>query len=160
MMVSRGVDRVAHAGFEAFAVAERPSLLRAAALMMSSRADAEDAVQDALAAVSVRWSDLNNPASYARTCLLNACKMQLRRRDLERRRQPAPSQVDAQPSSLVELEGALSRLSTDERAAIVMRYVLDLPDPDIATAIDCKPATVRSHLLRGLRKLRKELAND
>ena len=42
-----------------------------------------------------------------------------------------------------------------QRAALVLRYWLDLSDSDIATTLGCRPSTVRSLLARGLEILRQ-----
>ena len=48
----------------------------------------------------------------------------------------------------------LAHLPRQQRAALVMRYYLDLPDDEIAPHLGCSAATVRSHLSRGLKTLR------
>ena len=39
----------------------------------------------------------------------------------------------------------------------MLRFYLDLPDAEIATALGCREATVRTSVHRGLAKLRKEI---
>ena len=58
-----------------------------------------------------------------------------------------------------ELRGALERLTRRQRAAIVLRYYLDLSDTQAAAELDCSVTTVRSHISRGLAALRINL-ND
>jgi len=40
----------------------------------------------------------------------------------------------------------------------VLRFLVDLPDSEIAEILECRSATVRSLVHRGLRSLRKELS--
>jgi RNA polymerase sigma-70 factor (ECF subfamily) len=55
-----------------------------------------------------------------------------------------------------EIELAISRLSEEQRAAIVMRYMHDFTYQEIAEAMDLPLNTVKSHLFRA-RKVLKEL---
>ena len=88
---------------------------------------------------------------------LNACRMALRRRAIERRYpHDAASVVDA-PTELVELHDALDRLSDRQRAVVVLRYFADASDAEVAQLLGCRTSTVRSLARRSLLKLRKEL---
>lgn len=53
-----------------------------------------------------------------------------------------------------ELERLLGKLPKQQRAAIVLRYYLDLPDDRICDLLGCTAATVRSHISQALVKLR------
>jgi RNA polymerase sigma factor (sigma-70 family) len=46
-------------------------------------------------------------------------------------------------------------LTVRQRAAVVLRYLCDLSDDEIAEALACQPATVRSLVHRGLARLRE-----
>ena len=50
---------------------------------------------------------------------------------------------------------ALAALTDRQRAAIVLRFYEDVPDDRIAEILDCRPATVRSAIHRGLQSLRR-----
>ncbi|MGH9165630.1 MAG: sigma-70 family RNA polymerase sigma factor, partial [Acidimicrobiales bacterium] len=78
-----------------------------------------------------------------------------RRRTLESHHRPTPSP----PATLVaeELWDALGHLTERQRAAIVLRFYEDMPDADIARALGCRPATVRTAVHRGLAALRQEV---
>lgn len=56
-----------------------------------------------------------------------------------------------------ELFDALATLPWRQRAALVLRFHADLADADIASALGCRPSTVRSIIHRALGSLRKEL---
>jgi RNA polymerase sigma factor (sigma-70 family) len=67
---------------------------------------------------------------------------------------PAVEQVAEQrayKSSLVDL---LLRLPERQRVAVVLRYIGDLPIVDIAEVMGCTEGTVKSHISRGLDRLR------
>jgi RNA polymerase sigma-70 factor (ECF subfamily) len=53
------------------------------------------------------------------------------------------------------LSAALDRLTSRERAALVLRDVEDLPADEVARRLDCSKATVRSHIANARIKLRK-----
>ena len=59
------------------------------------------------------------------------------------------------PSHLVELADALAALPERQRAAIVLRYYVDLPEAEIAELLGCRPTTVRSLVARGMVALRE-----
>lgn len=53
-----------------------------------------------------------------------------------------------------ELAGLLARLPHQQRAAVVLRHVTDLPVAEIAAVLDLPEGTVKSHISRGLARLR------
>lgn len=134
-------------------------MVRLATLLVGSHHVAEEIVQDSFAAVDQRWESIDRPGAYLRTVVVNGCRAVLRRRELERRHDGAGAveEVDHLPTRLVELRDALDRLSDRQRVVVVLRYFVDLPDAEIAEALRCRPATVRSLARRALAKLREEL---
>ncbi len=131
-------------------------LVRIAAVMLGSRAAAEDAVHDAFCGLVRKWDRLANPAnalSYVRSAVLNQCRSELRRRiRLERRadRTHRPLDPDSPEQAAIlgeehrEVLAALSRLPHRQREALVLRYFLDLPEAEIAAAMGISPGTVKS----------------
>ena len=57
----------------------------------------------------------------------------------------------------VDLGHALDRLTARQRAAVVLRYLADLPVADIARALGCADGTVKATLHQSLAKLRVDL---
>jgi len=131
-------------------------LLRVAFLLTGSAATAEDVVHDVMCSVGPRLATLEQPAVYLRVAVGN------RGRSLHRRAQRAPlpdRPFDAQlDPGLTELRDELGRLPVKQRTAIVLRYLCDLSHADIATTLDCREATVRSLIHRGLHDLRRTLS--
>ncbi|MDE0656825.1 MAG: sigma-70 family RNA polymerase sigma factor [Acidimicrobiaceae bacterium] len=146
------------ADLESLFVAERVPMVRLATLMVGSLSIAEEVVQDAFTSVSERWDGLDRPGAYLRTVVVNGCAQTLRRRSVEDRHRPValenPSEI---PERLIELRSALDCLSDRQRIVVVLRYFVDLPDDEIAQALDVKPSTVRSLAHRALAVLRREL---
>lgn len=64
------------------------------------------------------------------------------------------------PPELEGLIGALRTLSPNQRAAIVLRHVLDLEVAEVAKRMGTAPPTVRVHLFRARKRLRELLGAE
>lgn len=141
--------------FEDFYRAQYEPMLRLAYLLTGSRAAAEDLVQDSFVRVQPRYASLDTPAAYLRRTVTNACYSWHRRRQREQAYQPE------RPAESVpehdEMWDALAKLAPRRRAALVLRYYLDLSEADIAEALGCRRGTVKSLTHRGLADLREVL---
>jgi RNA polymerase sigma-70 factor (sigma-E family) len=138
-------------------------LLRLAFQLCHRRADAEDIVQQALEQVYRRWRrrgvDAHDAEAYARRAVVNEY---LRRRRLRSASElitdVVPDIASAAPDATVAERDAtwriLGQLPARQRAALVLRFYEELPDPDIAALLGCREATVRSLVARGLHSLR------
>ena len=131
-----------------------PKLVRAAFLIVGSSGTAEEIVQDAFVAMVPKWGSVTAPAGYVRTSVVNGARAQLRRWGIEKKYLP-DALPPAVPSTSVELHDALQTLPERQRVAVVLRYFIDLDDNAIGEALDCKPATVRSLVHRGVKALQK-----
>jgi RNA polymerase sigma-70 factor (ECF subfamily) len=106
------------------------------------------------------------PRAWLMTILVNVWRNSLR----SAVRKPPPALLEESPDILDPREGvqeaaerretgdelaeALSRLPQDQRAAVVLRHVLDLPISEIAMVLCIPQGTVKSHISRGLQRLR------
>lgn len=143
-----------------------PDAVRLAALLTGDATTAQDLVQDAFVRVGARLVHLRHPEAfetYLRRTVVNLARMHFRHRGVERawlERQPSPGSV-AGPSPAVEdrdlVRLALHRLPARQRAALVLRFYLDLSQGEIADALRCRPGTAGSLISRGLARLRTEL---
>ena len=142
--------------------AQAVALIRLAYLMLGDRAAAEDVVQDAFCGLYRRWDRLTDPGSalpYVRSSVLNGCRTALRRRALGRRvteYQPPSGSAEAAVLGREEREEvmrAVRQLPDRQREALVLRFYLDLPDPEIARVMGIRPGTVRSATHRALKAL-------
>jgi RNA polymerase sigma-70 factor (sigma-E family) len=142
--------------------AQAVGLIRLAYLMLGDRAAAEDVVQDAFCGLYRRWDRLTDPSgalAYVRSSVLNGCRTALRRRALGRRLteyQPPSGSAEAAVLSREERQEvlrAVRRLPDRQREALVLRFYLDLPDPEIARIMGIRPGTVRSATHRALKAL-------
>lgn len=151
----RVVSGTEEASFDAVYRRQAVSMVRLAVLLVGSRQQAEEIVQDAFAELFERWDGIERPTAYLRTCVVNGCRRAHRQRQRDKReavkaRGREPAALDAD-----HLADALAMLPARRRAAIVLRYYEDLPEAEIAKAIGVRPGTVKSLLHRGLAQLRE-----
>jgi RNA polymerase sigma factor (sigma-70 family) len=145
--------------FEAFFRAEKPGAVRLVWLLTHDRDRTDDVVQDAFAAVMVRFEALTNPAAYLRTTIVNLVRERHRWsiRETRRLRLEGASRSATVAGPIDPLIDLVATLPLPQRTAIVLRYWADLPDAEIATALSVRPATVRSLVHRALQRLAKEI---
>jgi RNA polymerase sigma-70 factor (sigma-E family) len=154
--------------FDEFVNAHTDGLLRAAYLIVFDLPEAEDLVQETLIKVAKRWPKvrrMDHPVAYARRILINAAldggaKRSRRRAELASNELPEP--VAAPIERYDDLHEALAALPPRQRAVIVLRYFLDLPEAEVAAALQCSLGNVKSTTSRGLARLERTLhpAND
>jgi RNA polymerase sigma factor (sigma-70 family) len=147
--------RVDWSGTEAAYAASYRDLLRVAFVLTGSGAAAEDVVHDVFSRVGPRIATLDNPAAYLRVAVVNQCRSLHRR--FTRAPGPSPAADVALDTGLTEFRDALLTLPARQRAAVVLRFLCDLPDDEIADILDCRVATVRSLVHRGLAALRTQI---
>ncbi|HEU5309123.1 MAG TPA: sigma-70 family RNA polymerase sigma factor [Acidimicrobiia bacterium] len=132
--------------------------------LLGRRSEAEDVAQETLARAFVRWRRIR---SYAEAWVVrvagNLAIDAWRRRqrvdttgDAERRGATAPG-PDGQR---VDLHRALDALSRRQREVIVLRFLADLPEADVAKALGCSVGSVKQHASRGLATLRASMSVD
>lgn len=131
-------------------------MVRVATVLLGVRAEAEEVVQEAFAALAPRWSTIDHPPAYLRRSVVNGAMGVLRKRRTAESH-PIDPPPDEAPAQLVELRDVLLGLPERQRAVLVLRYVEDLADDEIAEALGCRRATVRSLAARGLAAIRREL---
>ncbi len=133
-------------------------LLRVAFQITGSGPAAEDVVHDVICAVGPRLATLDNPPAYLRVAVVNRCRTVHRRSSRAPQLEP-PADLVAD-AGLSEFRHELMQLSLKRRTAIVLRYLCDLSDAQIAEAMSCREATVRSLVRRGLADLREHLTSE
>ena len=120
---------------------------------------AEDAVAEAFVRAIERADTISSPLPWILRTAVRIAREELQR---ERRRGESDDSVltSAQgvaPEDLQDLLHALRSLSPNQRLAIVLHYVEDLPVSQIARIMDMAVPTVKVHLFRGRRRLRQLL---
>lgn len=141
-------------------------LIRLAVVMLGDRGAAEDVVQEAFCGLYRRWQHLSDHASalaYVRSSVLNGCRTVLRHRSRRQASGTAGSgswetAESAETSVLVseehrEVLAALRRLPDRQREALVLRFYLELAEPEIARSMGISQGTVKSTTSRALAAL-------
>jgi len=151
--------------FDDFVRAELGALTKFTGALTGDRALAEDILSDALLKIARRWrrvAGMDNPAAYVRRTVVTTY-LSDRRKDQRRRTVPAGDLAtldrpgpDASAAVIArdEVERLLAGLPRQQRAVIVLRYLLDETDEQIADALGCTTGTVRSHLSHARAALR------
>jgi RNA polymerase sigma-70 factor (sigma-E family) len=147
-------------GFAEFVAGRSAPLLRSAWLLTGDAARAEDLLQTALASAWRRWARIDDPDAYVRRVLFTTYLSWWRRR--WRREYPASNPPDTSTASDVAAETAtrdavrraLARLSPQQRAIVVLRYLEDLSVADTAAMLGCSTGTVKVQAGRALAHLR------
>jgi RNA polymerase sigma-70 factor (sigma-E family) len=152
-------------GFEEFAAACGPRLLRSAWLLTGDRHLAEDLLQTALARTWPKWQQIaeEQPEAYVRRVMVNvhaswwrrAWRGEVPHSDLP----DAPAALDryGEVDSERELAALLRQLPKRQRAVVVLRYLEDLSVEETAAALGCSTGTVKSQAAKALRTLRDRI---
>ena len=131
-------------------------LVRLAYVLVDTQELAEEAVQDAFTTAYTKWSRVETPDAYMRTCVINACRKVQRRRRLVRR-QPDP-RVEHGDLLADHIADVVRQLRSPMKEAVVLRYYLQLSDAEIAEALGIAVGTVKSTLHRARGVLKRELS--
>jgi RNA polymerase sigma-70 factor (sigma-E family) len=153
--------------FLEFFAAEFWPLRRVGFLLTGSWDQAEELAQEAMARTYAVWPRVRRyqrPGAYARKVLVNRHRSVLRRAVVEARHLlTSPPQDRHEPDfggdDLV-LWQALQQLSSRQRAGVVLRYYLDLPEAEVARLLGVPLGTVKSLVHRGLARLRDQLGPE
>ena len=130
---------------------------RVAYRLLGDRAEAEDVVQETLARAFARWRRVR---AYAEPWVTRvATNLAI---DVHRRRRPAPdapriTTEELATVSRLALVGELSRLPQRQREVIVLRYLADRPEAEVAVTLGVSAGSVKRHAHRGLAALRLAL---
>ena len=112
-----------------------PTLVRTAYLLVDTREQAEEVVQEAFAKAFPKWDRLDVPEAYLRTCVVNGCRRIHRRRRLVSRT-PQYAAPDAAGDTLDHVADVVRRLPSPQREAVVLRYYLQATDQEIAATLE------------------------
>lgn len=152
--------------FDEFVADQLGPLSRYARVLCGDRQAAHDLVADTLVAASERWervSQNQHTSAYVRRMLTNRYLDHLRR---YRRASRIRTLLEASPPVTTDqinavdrrdfVDGLLQELPSRQRAAVVLRFLLERPDTEIAQELGIAVGTVRSDISRGLATLRSK----
>jgi RNA polymerase sigma-70 factor (sigma-E family) len=158
------VDRRQARAFEEFAAESGVELLRIATVLTSDPHTAEDVYQETLQRLAARWSRVDNPKAFCRRVMHNIVIDQAR----ARARRPRELQLFDQgeksdprctdPHESVELwpslRAALDTLSLQQRSVLVLRYLDDRSEAEVAELLGISVGAVKSTASRAIAQLR------
>jgi RNA polymerase sigma-70 factor (sigma-E family) len=158
------VDAGTEAEYLDFVAQATPSLFRIAYALTGRQQDAEDLLQTALERLVPRWRRVDDPLAYVRRIMYHEHIGRWRR--WGRREVPVPALADRaapdDPAQAVVLREALRQALKDlgprQRAVLVLRYLEDRSEADVADILGCSPKTVASQASRALHRLRTRYA--
>ncbi len=152
---------MASAPFDEWYRTQRSGLVAVLAGRSGDRDAAADAADEAFARAFERWATLGpegHPTPWVYTVALNCLRRALRRKALEQillRRSDNKSHTEwSEPDP--DLWKAVRQLPNRQRTAVVLRYIGDLSEPEIADVMKVSRGTVSALLTTA----RKKLANS
>ncbi|HEV2533217.1 RNA polymerase sigma factor [Phenylobacterium sp.] len=133
--------------------------------MGAQAAEADDVAQDAFLTAFERIGEFRGEGTFAGWVKRIAARLYLRRLQKERRLGAAAEDVADEPDTAapdadaaIDLDEAMKRLSAAERLCVTMCFGAGLSHAEAAEALNLPLGTVKSHVKRGLEKLRARLA--
>ncbi|OIV39516.1 RNA polymerase [Mangrovactinospora gilvigrisea] len=146
-------------------------MFRTAYVLTGNQHAAEDLLQETLVRVCRHWRKVRRadaPEAYARRIVVNLANDRWRRlvrtaetgdlAEIERR--PDPRDAYGAVDLRAELIQALHRLPMGMRTVVVLHFLHDMDDAQIAQMLGISASAVRSQLARGLEKLRATLPSS
>lgn len=148
--------------FDDFVGASLPALSRYAYVLTGNVHAGEDLVQDTLVKLAGAWGRVRrdgNPLGYARAVMFRTFVSRWRVLRRQPKFEPYAENVSeddkyAEIDTRDALRHAMASLPRLQRAVLVLGYLDDLPDEEIARLLERRPATIRSLRHRALAALR------
>ena len=134
--------------------------------MGAQGAEADDVAQDAFLQAFEKCAEFRGEGTFAAWVKRIAARLYLKRkaRDARYVAEVEPGEDDAAPApdhaGRVDLDEALKALNEVERLCVSLCHGAGLSHAEIATAMNLPLGTVKSHVKRGLDKLRARLSPD
>ncbi|MGQ0431852.1 MAG: RNA polymerase sigma factor [Microthrixaceae bacterium] len=155
-----GTD-TALAGFESWYLREHPKVVAALTWVAGDPHVAADATDEAFARAYASWNSVRSmasPGGWVYRVALNVVRRRMRRVALEQRTVEPPPEVAAVVDH--EIWTIVQQLPERQRVAVVLRYLLDLPEKEVATAMGISRGTVASALAAARRRLAAWLTDE
>lgn len=153
----RGID------FATFYETERDGMARSLLVIGGDAEAARDAVAEAFSRAYEQWprvASMDSPGGWVYRVALNELRRCMRRRAVESRllrrerlRSIPPPDIDP------GLWDAVAALPRRQREAVVLRYVGDLTERDVANALGVSEGAASAALVAGRRQLAEQLAD-
>lgn len=143
----------------------QPRAIGVARRMVGSSNVAEDLAAEAFARAYSRWSHVQrhpNPDAWLLRVVGNLAIDHVRReaRRPELRGDAGRHDPAADDAALrIDVADALNKLSGRQQEVVVMRYLIDLTEEDVAVTLGMSTGSVKTHLHRATTKLRDQLGD-
>ncbi len=150
-------------GFDAWYRTTWPKLVASVTVMVRSREVAQDLAGTAMVRAYERWDSdtIDSPTAWVYRVAINLVRQRQRRRVLELR---VPRREIEEIASVPDVDGviwgAVAGLPARQRTAIALRYLADLTQEDVASAMAISPGTAAATLAAARRNIRKALGED
>jgi RNA polymerase sigma-70 factor (ECF subfamily) len=149
--------------FTTFYETERDGIARSLIVLGGNVEAARDAVAEAFSRAYERWPrvrSMTSPTGWVYRVALNELRRRMRRRALEsrlvrRERLQAAPPADIDP----ELWAAVAALPRRQREVIVLRYVGDLTEQDVARVLGVSEGAASAALVAARRRLADQLSD-
>lgn len=162
------MDRVTEVEFTAFVAERTHALFRTAYALTGNQHAAEDLLQAALAKLVLSWNRVSSdPEGYARKIIyrehVSVWRRMWRRNELPTADPPDWRVLDDDHAGAaldrVVLRNVVLTLPPRQRAVIILRYLEDRSEQEVAEILGCTTGTVGSQASRALVKLRAALGD-
>jgi len=149
--------------FDAWYRTEYPRVVNALALLTGDRQVSVDAASEAFVRALAKWdrvSKMERPGGWLYKVALNDARKKMRRVARDR---SVATELDWAPTVSMPVEpdhqlwNAVAQLPDRTRSVVVLRYVADLTEPAIATALGVTRGTVATTLRRAHNTLATQL---
>jgi RNA polymerase sigma-70 factor (sigma-E family) len=139
-----------------------PRAIAVATRVTGDRGAAEDAAIEALAKAHARWAAIGGEPWRDAWVYRVAINEAIRRLPRPRALPPAPAVWDLSDDVVLRqtMTEALRLLPTRQREVIVLRYLLGLSETEVAQALHLSHGTVKTHLRRGIARLRATVGRE
>lgn len=149
------------AEFESWYLREHPKVVAALTWVAGDAHVAADAADEAFARAYANWrkvAKMGSPGGWVYRVALNVVRRRMRRSALEQRKLEPPAEVTHAVDQ--EIWAVVQQLPERQRVAVVLRYLLDLPEQEVATAMGISRGTVASTLAAARKRLAEWLTSE
>ena len=151
--------------FAEFAAARSGVLIRLAYVLTGDQHAAEDLLQTALTRAAARWEHIHTDPEACLRQIMHREQISGWRRRARHREIPVADLPEREAAALPDaetrlaLQEALRALPAGKRAVLVLRYLEDLPEAQVASILGCSVGTVRSQTRKAITQLRPVLGS-
>jgi RNA polymerase sigma-70 factor (sigma-E family) len=140
-----------------------PRVMNLARRLTGSTSQAEDIAIEALGRAFAQWDrvrEMDHAQAWVMRVTTNLVIGQARRRKVELPSEPPQPDVADVVALRLALLATMRKLPRRQREAVALRYLVDLPEIEVAAAMGVTAGSVKKHLSRGLAAMRGTLGTD